>query len=213
VRIAFGVVFLGLALYYLHPHLPRGRMWLVAGAVLVVAGLLAGAWRRIDEVEPTRVRWRKAAARALVALGVYGLLTPWLPGGARDAVANPRWLVSESAGMTQARAESKPMLIDFSAEWCVACKELERFTFSDARVIELAQQFVSVRVDATDRTPEIDALMRRYGILGLPWVAFVRPDGTILPDLTVTGFIDADAMLERMQAALGGVAPARAGMP
>jgi thiol:disulfide interchange protein DsbD len=213
VRIAFGIVFLGLALYYLHPHLPRGRMWLVAGAVLVVAGLLAGAWRRIDEVEPTRVRWRKAAARALVALGVYGLLTPWLPGGARDAVANPRWLVSETAGMTQARAESKPMLIDFSAEWCVACKELERFTFSDPRVIELAQQFVSVRVDATDRTPEIDALMRRYGILGLPWVAFVRPDGTILPDLTVTGFIDADAMLERMQAALGGVAPARAGMP
>ena len=213
VKIGFGILFLALAFYYLHPLLPRGQSTWIIGAVLVLAGLIAGAWRTIHEVEPAPARWRKAFARALVAAGIYALFMPWLPGGTRDAVVNPNWLTSESAGRVAAAREAKPMFVDFSAEWCVACKELERFTFSDARVIDLSRQFVAVRVDATERTPEIDALMRQYGIRGLPWVAFVTPDGTILPDLTVTGFIDAEAMLERMQAALSGVAPARAGMP
>ena len=103
--------------------------------------------------------------------------------------------------MQQAASEGKPLLVDFSAEWCVACKELEHFTFSDDRVIELSKSFVSVRVDATRQTPEIQTLVRKYGIRGLPWVAFVTPDGTILEKLTVKGFIDADAMLERMRVA------------
>ena len=55
----------------------------------------------------------------------------------------------------------------------MACKELERYTFSDPRVIERAAAFVTVRVDATRSTPEIDRLMTKYGIRGLPWVAFV----------------------------------------
>jgi thiol:disulfide interchange protein DsbD len=84
----------------------------------------------------------------------------------------------------------------------VACKELEHLTFSDARVITLSQRFVPVRVDATKQTADIQRLMKKYGIVGLPWVAFVTPDGTILQDLTVTGFIDAEAMLQRMQQAL-----------
>jgi thiol:disulfide interchange protein DsbD len=213
VKIGFAIVFLGLALYYLHPHLPRGQAAWVLGLVLVAVGLAAGAWRAIHEVEPTPARWRKAAGRVLVAGGLYALALPWLPGGARDHVPNPQWMVSESEGLAAAARDAKPMLVDFSADWCVACKELERFTFSDARVIELSRRFVPVRVDATERTPEIDALMRRYGIRGLPWIAFVRPDGSILSELTVTGFVEADVMLERMRAALGDVAPARAGVP
>ena len=111
--------------------------------------------------------------------------------------------------MQVALSEGKPLLVDFSAEWCVACKELEHFTFSDERVIELAKSFVTVRGDATQQTPEIQGLMQKYGIVGLPWVAFVTPDGTILKHLTVTGYIDADAMLERMQEALNAT-PTRA---
>src|SRR5262249_11914777 len=127
------------------------------------------------------------------------------------AVPNPTWLVSEPQGLRVAVAESKPLLIDFGAEWCAACKELERFTFSDQRVIELSKRFVPVRVDATRPTPEVQALMKKYGIIGLPWVAFVAADGTVLKELSVTGFIDADAMLARMQKALPQVSAASAG--
>ncbi len=102
------------------------------------------------------------------------------------------------------------MLVDFAAEWCAACKELERDTFSDPRVIERARSFVTVRVDATRSSPEIDRLMSKYGIRGLPWVAFVDPDGTIRRELTVTGFIDAQAMLARMAQAAPASPEARA---
>jgi thiol:disulfide interchange protein len=100
------------------------------------------------------------------------------------------------------------MLVDFGAAWWGLQGTLEHLTFSDARVIELAREFVAVRVDATKRTPEVDALMRQYSIRGLPWVAFVQPDGTVLHDLTVTGFVNADDMLARMRRALPRVAAA-----
>jgi thiol:disulfide interchange protein DsbD len=211
VRIVFGVLFLGVALYYLHPLVPHGRVLAPIGAGLLVVGLVAGALRRIDETEPSATRWRKALGRVALAAGAYAVVMPLLarPG---EAVAGPPWVTSEAAGLASASAASKPMLVDFSADWCVACKELERHTFSDPRVIELARRFVTVRVDATQRSAEIKALEAKYRIVGLPWVAFVRPDGTILAELTVTGFVSADIMLERMRAALpeGGTAAARA---
>jgi len=199
VKIVFGIVFLGLAFYYLHPHLPHGRAWVPVGAALVAVGLLLKAWRPIVETEPAPLRWRKALGRVAVMAGLYGLATPLLPGAHAQVIANPAWIASESQGLDLARSQSKPMMIDFGAEWCVACKELEKFTFSDPRVIEQSKSFIAVRVNATKSTPELQALMKKYGILGLPWVAFVEPNGTIRPELTVTGFIDANMMLERMQ--------------
>jgi len=213
VKIVFGLVFLALALYYLHPHLPHTRTLLPVGAVLVVLGLGLGATREIIESEPTAKRWRKALGRAAVIAGLYGLVVPLLPGSQGRAIANPPWLASEGQGLERARAESKPMLIDFSADWCVACKELERFTFSDPRVIELARRFVPVHIDATKNTPAMRALMQKYGIRGLPWVAFVRPDGTILQELTVTGFLAAEPMLARMMTALPDSGVSHAGTP
>jgi thiol:disulfide interchange protein DsbD len=203
VKIAFGIVFLGLALYYLHPFLPHDRSRLLpAGAALLVLGIVLGAFRTIEETEPPARRWRKAIGRAAVAFAIYALVMPLVLARLHPPVANPRWADSEPAGMQRAQTSAKPMLVDFSASWCGACKELERYTFSDPRVIALADQFVTVRIDATRDTPEIVQLREKYGIRGLPWVAFVAADGTILQNLTVTGFIDADAMLARMTEAL-----------
>lgn len=205
VKAVFGLVFLGVALYYLHPLLPHDRSLLIAGLVLLAAGLALGGWRLIHETEPDGLRWRKAFGRAALLGGAYAVAVPLVfSDSAGSSIPGPSWLDSEPNGVQAAAAAGKPLMVDFSAEWCGACKELEHRTFSDARVIELSQRFVSVRVDATRQTPEIQTLMRKYGILGLPWVAFVTPDGTILTDLTITGFIDADAMLQAMQSALDG---------
>jgi thioredoxin:protein disulfide reductase len=210
VRIVFGVLLLAVALYYVHPLLPHERRLLPLGLALVALGLGLGALRRIEETEPATRRWRKSLARVALGAGVYAAAVPFLT-TSHSEIAGPRWLASETEGRTLARTEGKPMMVDFRADWCVACKELEHDTFSDPRVIELAQNFVTVRVDATDRTAEIRDLEETYGIIGLPWVAFVSPEGTVLADLTVTGFIDAEAMLDRMHRALpGGAASATA---
>ncbi len=211
VKTVFGLVFLGVAIYYLQPFLPQDRTLLIGGAVLLAIGLVLRGWKAIHETEPHPRRWGKALGRVALVGGAYAVAFTLFFGGERGATPGPDWLASESQGSERAATEGKPMLVDFSAEWCVACKELEHFTFSDERVIELSKSFVAVRVDATKQTPEIQSLMKKYGIVGLPWVAFVAPDGTILKDLTVTGFIDADAMLGRMRGALdGAVLQARA---
>jgi len=201
VKIGFGLVFLGVALHYLHPILRPGKSFIPVGLGLAAIGLVLGALRSISPAEPTAKRWRKSAGRVALALGLYAVVAP-LVGRAPGGTPGPAWIASESDGRSKAAAAGKPMLVDFGAAWCGACKELEHLTFSDPRVIELARGFVTVRVDATKRTPEVDALMRQYGIRGLPWVAFVQSDGTILHDLTVTGFVDADEMLARMHRAL-----------
>ena len=202
VRYVFGLIFLGVALYYLHPFLPQSRAMLWVGLGLLLFGLLLRGWRLVNETDPALRRWAGALARSGLVVGLYAVAVPLVGGVRESTAAGPVWLASETAGLQVAAREGKPLLIDFGADWCVACKELERYTFSDARVIEMAGRFVTVRVDATKQTAEIQALMRKYGIVGLPWVAFVTPDGRILAELTVTGFIDAEAMLARMQQAL-----------
>lgn len=204
IKLGFGLLFLALALYYLHPILPHGRWLWAAGAGLLALGTGLGGLRSIAESEPSPRRWRKAAGRACLVAGLYAVAVPFWTSRAVSGVPGPAWLDSEAEGRRRAEVEGKPMLVDFSAAWCGACKELEHFTFSDARVIDAASRFVPVRVDATTRTPEIAELMRVYGIRGLPWVAFVTPQGEILHDLTVTGFVDAEVMLERMSQALPG---------
>ena len=209
VRIVFGVVFIAVALYYVHPLLPHSRVLLPLGLVLLAVGLGLGGLRHIEETESSARRWRKAGARVALAAGLYAVAAPYFTRG-EASVLGPAWLASEAEGRARAQAAAMPLLIDFSADWCVACKELERYTFSDPRVIELARSFVTVRVDATERTAEIRALEKTYGIVGLPWVVFVSPDGRLLSDLTVTGFVEADAMLDRMRRALPAGASASA---
>ncbi|MFQ5599437.1 MAG: protein-disulfide reductase DsbD family protein, partial [Candidatus Krumholzibacteriia bacterium] len=209
VKTLFGLLMLGAALWFVHPLLPHGRALIPAGIVILLLGLALRGFRLIHETEGSGARWSKAFGRVAVVAGAYAALVPFTTGLRTGPTDGPAWLSSESEGMSVAAAEGKPMLVDFSADWCVACKELEQHTFSDERVIELAERFVTVRVDATKQTPEITELTRKYGILGLPWVAFVTADGRILKDLTVTGFVDADAMLERMRKVLDGAAMAR----
>ncbi|HZL86287.1 MAG TPA: cytochrome c biogenesis protein CcdA, partial [Candidatus Krumholzibacteria bacterium] len=205
VRYVFGLVFMGVALYYLHPFVPEGRGVLWVGVILLLGGVLLRGWRLVHETDPAPKRWLGALGRVVLVAGLYATILP-LVRGESAAVTGPGWLGSEAHAAQKAQSEGKPLMVDFTADWCVACKELEHLTFSDPRVIELAKRFVTVRVDATKQTPEIQELMRKYGIVGLPWVAFVAPDGRILAALTVTGYIDADTMLARMQRALDGEA-------
>ncbi len=202
VRNVFGLAFMGVALYYLHPFVPHGRLVLFMGLGLLLAGLALRGWRVVHETDPVWRRWGRSLGRAAFVVGVYALAVPLVAGGSSERVDGPAWLTSEAQAIQVAGQAGKPLLIDFGADWCVACKELEHFTFSDARVIELAESFVTVRVDATRQPPEIQALLTKYGVIGLPWVTFVTPAGRILQDLTVTGFLPAEAMLERMRRAL-----------
>jgi thioredoxin:protein disulfide reductase len=80
-------------------------------------------------------------------------------------------------------------MIDFFAEWCAACKELDRHTYPAREVMREAGRFTNIKVDATHEGEMIEALYERFGIQGLPTVAFVSSEGAVLEDPRVTGFL------------------------
>ena len=89
--------------------------------------------------------------------------------------------------LAKAKAENKPLVLDFNAEWCLPCRRMEKTTLVDRQVVELLKQVVFVRLD-TDKHPEI---AQRLGVAGLPDIRFVAPDGRMLRQLR--GFQEAEA--------------------
>ena len=113
--------------------------------------------------------------------------------------ANPRGLPGFEEALAQARAERRPVMIDFFAEWCAACKELDHKTYVAPLVVDEASRFVNIKVDGTNEEEVIDALYERFGVLGLPTVAFVGSDGKILEAPRVTGFLGPDRFVAEMK--------------
>ncbi|SET60485.1 protein-disulfide reductase DsbD family protein [Stigmatella erecta] len=91
--------------------------------------------------------------------------------------------------LTRARAEGRPVMIDFFADWCAACKELDRETYPSSEVIAESSRFLNIKIDATNSEDALDELMERFGVEGLPTVAFIASNGEPLAAPRVTGFL------------------------
>jgi thiol:disulfide interchange protein len=118
-----------------------------------------------------------------------------------EATVLPRGFPLLDEALARAKAENKPVVIDFNAEWCVPCKKMEVETFADARVKALLGRCIFLSVD-TDRQPE---LSRRLGVVGLPDIRLTLPDGRIVRGLR--GFKDAEAFaheLDQLLSEVGG---------
>src|SRR5690606_35883685 len=118
------------------------------------------------------------------------------PAQAAEAIA---WESDHDAALARAKAEGRPVVIDFFAEWCAACKELDRYTWPDPAVAEEAQRFVPVKIDGTVESDAIQRLYEKYGVKGLPTIVFIAGDGTVLEKPRVTGFLDAPGFLQLMK--------------
>lgn len=110
------------------------------------------------------------------------------------------WQTYSKEAIAQAKAENKAVLVDFWAEWCAACFELENKTFSDPEVKAfMDQNFVKLKFDATYQTEEFKKLQEQYDIIGLPHVAFYNDQGEYVPGSTLTGFEEAEEFMERIK--------------
>jgi thiol:disulfide interchange protein DsbD len=215
VKKSFGIVMWAGALYFASPHLSTTVTALVASAMLLVTATFA--WPADEETDGFWIaRSRKLYSVVGVLVGGYlllgtlvtkGFILPPMAigggGGEPVAKAGIAWSTDEAAAMAQAKAQNRPVLIDFTADWCAACKELEHFTYTDPGVIAKSLDMIPVMVDATNsKDPQVKALLDKYDVKGLPTVKFVLPDGVAIEELTVTGFVKADQFLPKMEAAL-----------
>jgi len=200
---AFGIAMLALAFYYVRGVLPyprpavRNEVWLAAALGLLVGGVIVGAIHLSFKGGAWGARIRKAIGVTACVAGLLGIVG-WaeaLPPGAHIS-----WVQSFDAAKARATAEQRPMLVDFGADWCGACQELDRDVLSDPRVVAEARRFVTVRVDlSTDKaTDEKWALLKAYNQPGLPLMVLHHSDGS--EAARVTGLLESDEFLEMMGA-------------
>ncbi len=102
------------------------------------------------------------------------------------------WTPYSEAAMAQAKVQNQPVLIDFFADWCGACHELDKKIFNRPDFIELSGPVKLLKVDATDENDETQAIIRKYRVQGLPTVLFINRKGDLLKHLTFTQFIEWD---------------------
>lgn len=220
VKHVFGVVIIGAAVYYAAQAVdvawaegptPLWAEALVAeGWILVVVGgawVLAGGFAMAGEERS----WRRIGLGVVVLLGGLYLAVvpeqefepaPEVTVEGEEPVPHIDWSADYVGSLVAARQAGEPVILDFTADWCTACKELEHKTYTEQRVRKCAQDFTTVMIDGTTDTDEFVALKARYGIKGLPAVFFMCPDGEVIEDLTLKGFEAPGPFLTKMNIAI-----------
>jgi thioredoxin:protein disulfide reductase len=221
VKSVFGVALLALAAAYLRDAFPPMRAAIETGgtalglerglvlvSVLAFGGVALGAVHRSFKQAGD---WLPKAA-GVAALLVAFLVRMALPAGGAPVggPAGYQWAMVYKAevanspqpfeqALAQARAGCRPVLIDFFADWCAACKELDAKTYADGEVVEESRRFVSIKVDGTQDHAVLDGLYERFGVRGLPTVAFVDPSGEVLREPRVTGYLPPEKFVGEMR--------------
>ena len=194
----FGVILTAAGLFYVSlAFLPKYSAFVIPLALL-------GGGIYLGFVEPSgkekkgfrRIKW----AFGIVAVG-FGLVFA-------NALREPgiRWEPFAESKIEAARSVGQPVMMDFYADWCIPCLELDRKTFTDVRVIDATKEFVRLKVDLTHfDSPESEALRKKFNIAGVPTIVFLDGKGEEVVSSRVVGYLPAQEFIEKTKAVVEGL--------
>jgi thiol:disulfide interchange protein DsbD len=168
-------------------------MALGMGIPLLVIGVSEGA------LLPRAGRWMNVVKKffgvLLLAVAAW-IVSPLFLGGKGET----KFVRVDSIAALEAKlaAPGRPVMLDFYADWCVSCKEMEAFTFSDARVKARLERMLLLQADVTANTAEHKALLRRFSLFGPPGIIFFNAQGKEIRGLRVIGYQDAERFLKTL---------------
>jgi thiol:disulfide interchange protein DsbD len=206
----FGVIMLGMAIWLVSPVISIGVQLALWSALLIVTAVYHNALDNLPAHASNFSKVGKGIAVILLIFGVAlligalsGAKSALQPLNAFTANAGSQFKKISSLAFTRitsiaelekklAETKGQPIMLDFYADWCVACKELENLTFSDQKVQEQLKNTTLLQVDVTANTDEDKALLKRFGLYGPPGIAFFNGSGQEMTTLKTVGFQDAD---------------------
>jgi thiol:disulfide interchange protein DsbD len=169
----FGFVLVGLALYFIDPLFRDRLMTRILPYYAAGAGIFLGFVSAAGRNWQPFLIIRSALGLAAVAVLAYLLII------ARTSRAGLSFQPFDPTLLQAARAHRKPVVVDFSADWCVPCREMERTTFADPAVVQQAGNFVWLKANLTAANPRNTALMKQFEVAGVPTTIFIDSKGTV----------------------------------
>ncbi len=197
VRVIFGLVLIAMAIYFLMPLLGDDAN-LVMALFLMGSGIYLIMFDRSAEDNVSFSRIKQAIAIILIIIGTWmGIPEP------EYGRAGIVWEYPTSqTELDQLLLSDKPIMIDVFAEWCIPCKEMDKFTFPEANVVKLSKSFIAIKIDMTRQNGEFEqGFLSRFSIKGVPTYIFLK-NGEELTPLRSTGFENAENFIKRMKRAL-----------
>ncbi|AAO09703.1 TPA: protein-disulfide reductase DsbD [Vibrio vulnificus] len=205
VKTLFGFVLLAAPIFLLERILPE--MW--STALWSALGIAAFGWLYHVKNSLEFGGWKQSAVGIIAVLGLFASAQPalnyWFTDSSQQTqtsevsfikIRNVEELQQQLALAKQAK---KPVMLDFYADWCVACKEFEKYTFHDPAVAAQLKQFVLLQADVTRNQAQDIELLQAQQVLGLPTIDFWDAQGNPVSNARLTGFMQAAPFLEHIQ--------------
>lgn len=193
VKKSFGMVLIGFSVFYAVLAFRAGWLLpLVIPALLVIGGIYLGFVESSGNRNTVFRRLKQTAGTGAVLLGLsFFLFQP------KEKVV---WEAYSAEKVALAARADKPVVIDFFADWCIPCHELDQFTYSDKKVIQALEPFVRLKADVTN--PKTEAALEpveRFDVIGVPTVLFLGSNGREVVSARITGFVPPGEFLEALR--------------
>ncbi len=215
VKYVFGLMLIAVAIWMVSPILPAQAVMLFWGAFAILCAVFLGVFDASVGKPSIALRFGKTFGLVLFVIGLLELVGAAAGGtNVLEPLSGIRGVSTASTGedkgvnftriktvaeLDQALASAKkPIMLDFYADWCVACKEMDHFTFRDPKVMNQLGNMTLLQVNVTANSEDDRALMKRFSLFGPPGMIFFDTDGKEIAESRIVGVLEATAFFEHV---------------